>query len=166
MRLSRPLLLIYATGFLRALGVGMLGVVLGVYLSRVGVNATRIGLVVAAGIAGMSVATASVSWAAHRSGCRLTLVVLSLLTGLGGVALAVVPSMPALLLLAFVGMLNGTGTDRSAAFALEQAIIPGARSGSWAHLGVVLVQRPAGWRRGPGRAWCRSARSDSSRRAC
>ena len=28
-------------------------------------------------------------------------------------------------MMAFVGMLNGTGTDRSAAFTLEQAIIPG-----------------------------------------
>jgi hypothetical protein len=27
--------------------------------------------------------------------------------------------------MAFIGMLNGTGTDRSAAFALDQAVIPG-----------------------------------------
>ncbi len=67
MRVSRPLLLFYAAGFLRALGVGFLGVVLGVYLSRVGVSATWIGLVVGAGIAGMSVATATVSWVAPRS---------------------------------------------------------------------------------------------------
>jgi MFS family permease len=125
MRLSRPLLLLYMAGFLRALGVGLLGVVLGVYLSRVGVSATRIGLIVGAGIAGMAVATATVSWAAPRIGCRLTLVVLSLLTALGGLALAAAPSLPVLLFLAFVGMINGTGTDRSAAFALEQAIIPG-----------------------------------------
>jgi predicted MFS family arabinose efflux permease len=38
------------------------------------------------------------------------------------------------MLMAFVGMLNGTGTDRSAAFCLEQAIIPGLvadRSRTW-----------------------------------
>mgnify|MGYP003693978361 CR=1 FL=1 len=35
------------------------------------------------------------------------------------------PAVPVLLAMAFVGMLNGTGTDRSAAFSLEQAIIPG-----------------------------------------
>src|SRR6266702_368769 len=125
MRVSRPLLLLYSAGFLRALGGGLLGVVLGVYLSRVGISATRIGLVVGAGIAGMSIATATVSWAAPRIGCRLTLVVLSLLTALGGLALAVVPSLSALLFLAFLGMINGSGTDRSASFALEQAIIPG-----------------------------------------
>ena len=125
MRLSRPLLLIYAAGFLRALGVGFLGVVLGVYLSRVGVSATRIGLVVGAGIAGMATATAVVSWAAARIGCRPTLIGLSVLTAIGGLALAAMPSLPILLLLAFLGTVNGTGTDRSAAFALEQAIIPG-----------------------------------------
>jgi MFS family permease len=125
MRMSRPLLLLYTAGFLRALGVGFLGVVLGVYLSRVGVSATWIGLVIGAGIAGMSVATATASWVGPRIGCRSTLVVLSLLTALGGLALAVVPSLSALLFLAFLGMINGTGTDRSASFALEQAIIPG-----------------------------------------
>src|SRR5215475_12276498 len=33
--------------------------------------------------------------------------------------------LSALLVLAFVGMLNSTGTDRSASFVLDQAIIPG-----------------------------------------
>src|SRR6266702_250956 len=125
MRLSRPLLLVYAAGFLRALGVGFLGVVLGVYLSRTGVSAIRIGLIVGAGIAGTSVATAIVSWTANQIGCRPTLVVFSLLTAIGGLALAFIPSFFVLLLLAFIAMVNGTGTDRSASFALEQAIIPG-----------------------------------------
>jgi predicted MFS family arabinose efflux permease len=52
-------------------------------------------------------------------------VVLALLGAAGLLALAATPAVPLLLLAAFAGMLNGTGTDRSAAFALEQAIIPG-----------------------------------------
>src|SRR5207244_9654244 len=51
--------------------------------------------------------------------------VLSLLGAIGALALAFTPAVPVLLVMAFVGMLNGTGTDRSAAFTLEQAIIPG-----------------------------------------
>jgi hypothetical protein len=50
---------------------------------------------------------------------------LSLLNDVAGLAFAVSPSLPVLATLAFVGMLNGTGTDCSAASALDQAIIPG-----------------------------------------
>jgi predicted MFS family arabinose efflux permease len=135
MRLSRPLLLIYVAGFLRSLGVGLLGVILGVYLSRVGVSATRIGLVIGAGLLGACAATAVVAWAGARIGYRTSLVTLSLLAAVGGLALATLPSFPILLLLIFIGMVNGMGTDRSAAFALEQAIIPGLvadRSRTWA----------------------------------
>jgi predicted MFS family arabinose efflux permease len=124
MRLSRSLLVIYMAGFLRSLGVGLLGVVLAVYLSRVGVSATGIGLVIGAGLLGACVATAAVAWGSVRIGYRASLVTLSLLAALGGCALAILPSFPLLLFLAFVGMVNGMGTDRSAAFALEQAIIP------------------------------------------
>jgi predicted MFS family arabinose efflux permease len=96
-----------------------------VYLSRVGVDATSIGLVIGIGLLGACAATAVVAWSGRRIGYRASLVTLSLLAALGGVALALLPSFPLLLLLVFVGMVNGMGTDRSAAFALEQAIIPG-----------------------------------------
>jgi MFS family permease len=135
MRLSRPLLVIYVAGFLRSLGVGLLGVILGVYLSRIGVSSMRIGFVIGAGLLGACAATAVVARAGGRVGYRSSLITLSLLAAVGGVALAVLPSFPILLLLIFIGMVNGMGTDRSAAFALEQAIIPGLvadRSRTWA----------------------------------
>jgi MFS family permease len=125
MRLPRGLLLIYVAGFLRSLGVGLLGVVLAVYLSRAGFSATNIGIVIATGLFGACVATAVVTWAGRHIGYRAVLVILSLLSIAGGVALAVLPSLPLLLVYVFVGMVNGMGTDRSATFALEQAIIPG-----------------------------------------
>ena len=76
-------------------------------------------------------------------GRRLTLVVLSLLGAVGSLALAITPAAPVLLVMAFVGMLNRTGTDRSAAFSLEQAIVPGlvpdtSRNWSLAWYNVVL----------------------------
>jgi MFS family permease len=122
--LSRTLLMIYVAGFLRSLGVGLLGVILGVYLARVGVGATSIGMVIGAGLLGACAATAVVAWAGARVGYRTSLVLLALLAAVGGLALAILPSFPLLLLLIFIGMVNGMGTDRSAAFALEQAIIP------------------------------------------
>lgn len=125
MRLSRELLLIYVAAFVRAFGIGLLGVVLGVYLFRVGLNTTQIGFVLAAGLAGVTVATAIIGFYGDRIGRRYSLLALAALGCVGGVALAVMPLFGPLLALSFVGMLNGMGTDRSATFALEQAIIPG-----------------------------------------
>jgi len=82
-------------------------------------------LVLAAGLAGGTLATTFVSFSGDRLGRRRTLCLLSLLAAAGAVGLALAPSFGALLALAFVGMLNGMGTDRSTAYALEQAIIPG-----------------------------------------
>ena len=117
--------LINAAGCLRSLGVGFIGVVLGIYLFRAGLSTFRIGLIIAAGLAGSALATVTVSFAADRLGRRRSLVLVSLLTAIGGLALASFPGFGLLLVMAFVSMLNGTGTDRSASFVLDQAILPG-----------------------------------------
>ena len=126
----RDLVLINAAGFLRSFGVGLMGVVLGIYLFRVGLSSFTIGLVIATGLAGSALATIVVSFAADRRGRRRSLLFLSLLTGIGGLALALSPALAVLLTMVFVGMLNGTGTDRSASFALDQAIVPGLAADS------------------------------------
>lgn len=56
---NRNLALIYAAAFLRSASIGLLGVVLAVYLSRIGFNPTAIGFVLAAGLVGSAVATPS-----------------------------------------------------------------------------------------------------------
>ncbi len=122
--LNRNLGAIYAAGLLRALGVGLMGVVLGIYLSRVGFSATFIGLVIGSGLVGGALGTVGVSFLADRLGRRLTLVALGLLSGAGGLALALTTGGTPILVFAFLGMLNGFGTDRGPAFALEQAIVP------------------------------------------
>jgi len=122
---NRDLALVNAAGFLRSLGVGLLGVVLGIYLFRLGLSSLAIGLVVATGLAGSALATIAVSFAADRLGRKNSLLCLSLLSTMGGLALALSPRLPVLLTMAFISMLNGTGTDRSAAFALDQAVVPG-----------------------------------------
>jgi len=122
---NRDLFFIYSAGFLRSFGVGLMGVVLGIYLFRVGLSSFAIALVVAAGLTGSALATVVVMLRADRLGRKRILLLLSLLSVVSGIALAKTPNAPVLALMAFAGMLNGTGTDRSAAFALDQAIIPG-----------------------------------------
>ena len=135
MRLPRVLLVLYAAAFLRSLATGFLGVVLGVYLARLHLDAIRIGIVLAAGLAGGTAATAAVGRWADRIGRRHALTVLAILSAAGGLGLALVPPFPALVAIAFASMLNGMGTDRSATFALEQAIVPALvpdRERTWA----------------------------------
>jgi MFS family permease len=122
---SKDLLIINTAAFLRSFTFGLTGVVLGIYLFRAGLSSFNIGMVIAAGLVGSALATIGVTAKGDRAGRRRTLVALSLLGVIGALALALTPAVPLLLLMAFVGMLNGTGTDRSAAFSLEQAIIPG-----------------------------------------
>jgi len=119
------LFLINAAAFLRSLGIGLTGVVLGLYLARSGFSSVDIGLVIGVGLAGSAASTILVTLRGDHLGRRRTLAVLSLLTAAGGVGLALSPRLPILLPVAFFGMLNGMGTDRSASFALEQAVIPG-----------------------------------------
>jgi len=123
-QLNRNLFLIYAAAFLRALGVGLTGVILGLFLSRAGFSATHVGVVIAAGLLGMALGTLVVALRADRLGRRPMLVSFSLLSALGGAGLALVGDLRGVLLFAFLGMLNGMGRDRGAAYALEQAIIP------------------------------------------
>jgi predicted MFS family arabinose efflux permease len=103
-------------------------VVLGVFLYRQGLSSTTIGLVIASGLAGAAAATIFIAFHADRLGRRKTLLVLSLLSAMGALPLILNLGMSGLVALAFVGMLNGMGTDRTAAYALEQAVLPGLAS--------------------------------------
>jgi MFS family permease len=135
MRLSRNLGLLYGAAFLRSASIGLLGVVLAVYLSRTGFSATAIGFVLAAGLVGSAVATGLAGRYGERIRRKRLLIASAVLSSFGGVGLAFVHTPEALVPLAFLMMLNGMGTDRSAAFAVEQAVIPGLvsdRSRTWA----------------------------------
>ncbi|MGI9103547.1 MAG: MFS transporter [Terriglobales bacterium] len=142
MKSRRDLVLVYVAAGLRSAGTGLMGVLLGVHLARAGFSATRIGLIIAAGLAGITAATLVLSFGGDRLGRRRTLVIFSALTAVGGMALALTTHASVLVPAAVIGMLNATGTDRSAAFALEQAVIPGLvpdRSRTWALSGYNVV---------------------------
>jgi MFS family permease len=126
----RNLSIIYVAAWFRSFGIGLLGVVLGVFLFRQGFSSTAIGLVIAAGIAGSAAGTVFITFRTDGLGRRRTLFLLSLLSAVGVVPLIFHSELAhlnlvALLACAFFGILNGMGTDRSPAFALEQATIPG-----------------------------------------
>src|SRR5205823_9657914 len=113
MRLSRNLGALYAAAFLRSASIGLLGVVLAVYLSRIGFSSTAIGLVLAAGLAGSAAANAATGRYSEVFSRRGMLLGAAVLSSAGGIALAFVHSAWALIPLACLCMLNGMGTDRS-----------------------------------------------------
>ncbi len=138
-----PRRVIYAAALLRAVGVGLTGVTLGLYLSLTGLDARHIGFVVAAGLAGGAAGTWLVGLWAEVIGRRRTLMALSGLAAAGGVALAMHPAFPLLLAAVFTGMVNGMGRDRGAVLAVEQALLPAmtdakARTQTFAWYNVVL----------------------------
>ena len=115
---------LYLAAFLRALATGLIGVLLGVYLGEIGLDARTIGFIVSVGLAGAAAGTFLVTFLADRLGHRRVLLVVTLLSAAGGVALAL-SSHPLILgTAALIGMVNGMGRDRGAALVVEQAVLP------------------------------------------
>ncbi len=117
---------VYWAAGLRSAATGLTGVLLGLVLAERGFEASIIGVVVGAGLAGGAVATALVAWQGDRLGRRAPLMVATALTVLGYGAVALGPSAALLTLGAFVGMLNGFGRDRGPAQTLDLAVLADA----------------------------------------
>ncbi len=122
-RLDRRL--IYAAGLLRGLAAGAISVLAAVYLAKRGFPEAEIGIVLSAGLAGVLAGTVYGTYFADRVGRRRSLVLLAALAGAGGFAFAWADSLWSAVAAAFFGMVSAQGTDRGAAQALEQAILPG-----------------------------------------
>jgi len=119
---------IYAAAFLRAVATGLIGVLLGIYLASLSLDAKNAGLLVAVGLAGATVAVAFVTFAGNRCGRRRLLIVHTVLSAAGALVLAFHAHMALLLPAVFLGMVNGMGRDRGAALVLEQAMLPATTS--------------------------------------
>ena len=116
--------LLYLAAFIRALATGFIGVLLGVYLAQIGLDAGTVGVIVSAGLGGAAAGTFLVTFLGDRLGHRRVLLVVTLLSAAGGVALAL-SSHPLILgAAALLGMVNGMGRDRGAALVVEQAVLP------------------------------------------
>jgi MFS family permease len=117
--------ILYATAFIRALGTGMVAVLLALHLARLSFSPEIVGYVVAAGLAGNATALLFVTMGApDRRGPKDALIRLAVLWTLGAAVLAASSSVVLVTGAAFLGMLNGAGRDRGPALALEQAILP------------------------------------------
>ena len=112
------------TAFLRSVGTSLVGVLLGVYLAKLRLDAVQVGVVVGLGLAGAALAALIVTLVGDRLGRRRALLALAFLGAAGTGVAASASRIEVLAAAAFVGMLNGMGRDRGAALVLEQAILP------------------------------------------
>lgn len=122
--MTRDQRLIYAAAFLRALGVGLLGVLFALNLTQRGLSPGQVGALVAVGLAGAALGTFFVSFWADRLGRKHTLLLLSACAALGGMGLTLFTRFPLLAAACFLGMVNAMGRERGALFTLEQTILP------------------------------------------
>ena len=116
--------ILYSAAFLRALATGMIAVLIGIHLAKLSFDPASIGMVVAAGLAGATVAAVLVTVAGDRVGRKRALVGLGILGGIGGLAVALAAKPYIVGLAAFFGMLNGMGRDRGASMILDQVVLP------------------------------------------
>lgn len=115
---------IYAASFLRALANGLAGVVLGIYLAKLGHSVVTLGLVLSAGLLGATLTAVIGTFYGDRIGRRRLLVGLGLLGAAGGVVAGLATDATAIAAAAFFGSLTGMGKDRGAMLALESAALP------------------------------------------
>ena len=112
------------TRILRTFVYGYLAVVLGIYLDRLGLSATEIGVVFSAAIAGSALMTVLWSLVADRIGRRRTVVFMAGLMAVGGLIFALTSNFWILLLGAFTGTISATSSEVGIFQTVEQAILP------------------------------------------
>lgn len=119
---------LYFAVFVRSLATGMIGVLLGIYLSELHLGVDAIGVIVGVGLGGAALATLLATLYADRAGHRKTLMLITLASFAGAVLLIVSTHILVLGVAALVGMVNGMGRDRGAALVVEQAALPATAS--------------------------------------
>jgi MFS family permease len=115
---------ILVTRVLRTFAYGYLATVLGLYLDRLGLSPTQIGLVLTAAIAGSALMTVVWSIVADRFGRRRTVATMALLMAVGGLVFAVTSDLVVLLAAGFTGTISATNSEVGVFQTVEQAILP------------------------------------------
>jgi MFS family permease len=109
---------------LRTFAYGYLSVVLGVYLDRLGLDPTRIGIVLTSAIAGSAVMTVLWSLFADRYGRRRTISTMAVLMAIGGLAFAFTDSFAVLIVAGFTGTISATNSEVGVFQTVDQAMLP------------------------------------------
>jgi MFS family permease len=114
---------ILTAAFLRAVATGMVGVLLGLHLAKLGFGESTLGTISTLGLAGTALAAAIATFQGEQLGRRRFLIACTVLCAFGAAAVALGSGVWLLGIAAFVGMVNSAGRDRGAALILEQPLL-------------------------------------------
>jgi MFS family permease len=109
---------------IRTFAYGYLSVILGLYLDRLGLDPTHIGIVLAAAIGGSAVMTVFWSLLADRYGRRRTVATMAALMAGGGLLFGLTDNFAVLLLAAFTGTISATSSEIGVFQTVDQAMLP------------------------------------------
>ena len=122
--LSRDGKLLLAARILRTFGYGFLSVIIAIYLRCLGFDDVHIGLLLGSTLVNSVVFTLFASLYADRIGRRKLLVIYASLMSVSGVIFTFTDNYYLLILAAFIGTINVTGSETGAFLTIEQAILP------------------------------------------
>ena len=116
--------LILAARIIRTFGYGFLSVILSIYLALIGFNGVQIGLILSTSLINSILFNVIASYYADKLGRKKLLIIYSLLMFSSGIIFFVTDNYIALIVAAFIGTINVTGSETSAFLSIEQAILP------------------------------------------
>jgi MFS family permease len=116
--------LILAARIIRTFGYGFLSVILSIYLALLGFNGVQVGLILSTSLINGILFNVIASYYADKLGRKNLLIIYSLLMFSSGLIFFVTDNYIALIVAAFIGAINVTGSETSAFLSIEQAILP------------------------------------------
>jgi MFS family permease len=122
--LSRDGKLLLAAKIVRTFAYGFLSVILAIYLKLIGFDDLLIGLVLTVTLVNSVIFTLIASFYADRIGRRRTLAIYAALMSISGAIFVTTENHVMLIVAAFIGTINVTGSETGAFLTIEQAILP------------------------------------------
>ncbi|MDQ4023628.1 MAG: MFS transporter [Thermoproteota archaeon] len=122
--LSRDGKLLLAAKIVRTFAYGFLSVILAIYLKLIGFDDLLIGLVLTVTLVNSVIFTLIASFYADRIGRRRTLVIYAALMSISGAIFVTTENHVMLIIAAFIGTINVTGSETGAFLTIEQSILP------------------------------------------
>ena len=122
--LSRDGKLLLAAKIVRTFAYGFLSVILAIYLKLIGFDDVLIGLVLTVTLVNSVIFTLIASFYADRIGRRRILVIYAALMSISGAIFVTTENHVMLIIAAFIGTINVTGSEAGAFLTIEQSILP------------------------------------------
>lgn len=116
--------LLISARIVRTFAYGFLSIILAIYLSLNGFDEIHIGLILSATLANSVIFNLFSSFFADRIGRKKVLIVYSALMAASGSIFLLTDNYIALIIAAFIGTINVTGSETGSFLSLEQAILP------------------------------------------